>query len=176
MQCLWRHNLACALIAQQLAAGGFMDKDIAYASGVMHDIGRFALSVIRPKEYAELLGKHVGSADSILQCERDLFGWDHCEVGHQLVVDWKLPSDFEAIVSEHHAPRRTDGSWGMAELMKVSCRMADVAGFSAFQGCEVVPFAELLEEIPERERKHFYSDVDVLIAEVSAKIQVLESL
>lgn len=176
MQCLWRHNLACALVAQQLASGGFMDKDIAYAAGVMHDIGRFALSVIRPKEYTALLSNHVGSAGSVLQRERELFGWDHCEVGRQLIVDWKLPVDFESVVSEHHAPRRTDGSWGMAELIKVSCRLADVAGFPPFAGCELAPFAELLDEIPERERKQFYTDVETMTADVTAKIQVLESV
>jgi HD-like signal output (HDOD) protein len=176
MQGLWRHNLGCALIAQQLASGGFMDKDIAYAAGVMHDIGRFALAVIRPKEYAVLLGTHCGTADSILQAERELFGWDHCEVGHQLIVDWKLPSDFEPIVSEHHTPRRTDGSWGMAELMKVSCRMADCAGFPAFPGCETMPFTELMEEVPERERKFFHTDLEQLTADITEKIKALEAV
>jgi HD-like signal output (HDOD) protein len=176
MQSLWRHNLACALIAQQLAGGGFLDKDIAYASGVMHDIGRFALAVIRPKEYTTLLGTHFGTADSILQGERDLFGWDHTEVGRQLVMDWKLPSDFEAIVSEHHAPRRKDGSWGMSELMKVSCSLADAAGFSAFAGCESKPYEELLEELPDRERRVFHSDVESLTKEIAEKIQLLESV
>src|SRR6202167_2178239 len=41
---VWRHNLACALIARQLALACFMDKDAAYPSGVLHDIGRLALA------------------------------------------------------------------------------------------------------------------------------------
>lgn len=61
MRDLWRHNLACALIAEQLASGGFMDKDIAYTSGILHDIGRFALAVARPKEYSVLLETHCGT-------------------------------------------------------------------------------------------------------------------
>ena len=59
MRLLWRHSLACALIAEQLASTGFMDKDAAYTSGVLHDIGRFALAVVKPKEYADLLANHV---------------------------------------------------------------------------------------------------------------------
>src|SRR5208283_4361406 len=100
MRDMWRHNLACALIAGELASAGFMDKDIAYTSGILHDIGRFALAVIRPEEYAALLSGHCGSSASILERERELLGWDHCDAGRHLVVDWKLPSDFEAIVAD----------------------------------------------------------------------------
>jgi hypothetical protein len=38
MRDLWRHNLACAFIAEQLAATGFIDKDVAYTCGMLHDM------------------------------------------------------------------------------------------------------------------------------------------
>lgn len=175
MRDLWHHNLACALIAEQLASTGFMDKDIAYTSGVLHDVGRFALSVIRPKEYAALLGKHHGPASSILAAELALFQVDHCQAGRQLIEGWKLPSDFEAVVSEHHSPRRIESPWGMAELIKVSCRMADAAGFPAFPGCEITPYAELLDELPVRERGLIYSDTETLAVAIARKIKSVES-
>jgi putative nucleotidyltransferase with HDIG domain len=176
MRDLWRHNLACALIAEQLASAGFMDKDIAYTSGVLHDIGRFALAVIRPKEYADLLGTHSGSAASILEGEREFLGWDHCEAGRHLVSDWRLPADLEAIVTEHHSPRRIDGSWAMAELIKVSCRMADTAGFPAFPGCKVTPYSELLNELPARERRLFHADIETLASTIADRIQATEAV
>jgi len=140
MRALWRHNLACALIAEQLASIGVLDKDVAYTSGVMHDIGRLALAVIRPKEFALLLGSHSGTPASILQGERDLFGWDHCETGRQLITDWNLPPEFDAIVAEHHAPRSDEAPWEMPALISLSCRIADTAGFPAFPGCEATPY------------------------------------
>jgi HD-like signal output (HDOD) protein len=174
MRGIWRHNLACALIADQVASVGFMDRDVAYTSGVMHDIGRLALAVIRPKEYTLLLQNHNGAPASILRAEHELFGWDHCEAGRQLIVDWKLPSEFEAIAAEHHAPRRKDSSWGMVELIKVSCRMADAAGFAAFAGCEVTPFPDLLDELPARERSLFHTAIEPLAFEIAKKINAVE--
>jgi putative nucleotidyltransferase with HDIG domain len=176
MRRLWHHNLACALIAEQLASAGSMDKDIAYTSGILHDIGRMALAVIQPQGYATLLKTHHGSAHSILQGERELFGWDHCETGLQLIGDWKLPSDFEAVVSEHHSARRENSDWTMAELIKVSCKMADVAGFAAFPGCDVTPYPELLNELPAHERRLFHPDVETLTSEVANGIQGIESI
>jgi putative nucleotidyltransferase with HDIG domain len=173
---VWRHNLACALIAEQLAAAGFMDKDTAYTAGVLHDIGRLALAVIRPQEYAALLERHNGSAASILPLETEQFGCDHCQAGSHLVSDWALPPDFDAIVSDHHIARRPDGAWSMTELIKVSCRLADAAGFAAFPGCAIAPFSELRDELPERERAGFHTDLDSLTLEVTKKIEVIESL
>ncbi|MGA3160748.1 MAG: HDOD domain-containing protein [Terracidiphilus sp.] len=176
MRAIWRHNLACALIADQLASVGFLDRDVAFTAGVMHDIGRLALAVIRPKEYSLLLGAHSGSAASILNAERDLFGWDHCEAGRQLIEEWKMPPEFEPIVAEHHAARSMEGPWRMAELINVSCRMADTVGCAAFPGCEAALFTDLLDELPERERRLFHATVETLANEIARKIDSVESV
>ena len=173
---LWRHNFASAMVAQRLAAPGFLNNDTAYTAGILHDIGRFALAVIQPKEYALLLERHRGSSASMLDAERELFGWNHCETGRQLIAGWKLPPEYDQSVSDHHAPRRQDGSWNLAELVKVSCRMADAAGYPAFSGCEAAPYASLLDELPARERRLFFPAVEPLAAEIAQGIQAIESV
>lgn len=175
MRNIWRHNMATAIIAEQLAAAGFIDRDTAFTCGVLHDVGRLALGAVRPKEYSLLLGAHSGTPESILRAEQDLFGWDHCAVGKILISDWKLPADFEVIVGDHHAPRQTDAPWSLLDVIHVSCRMADAIGFPAFNGCEAANYPELLEELPPRERRLFYPDQDALIAEVAKRIDSVET-
>jgi len=121
MKVLWRHNLASAIVAQRLASGGFIDKEAAYTCGVLHDIGRVALAVVRMKEYAHLLETHKGSASSILEKEREL-------------------------------------------------------GFPAFAGCESVDYKGLLAELPDRERRLFYPELERLAFEVAAGIRAVESV
>ena len=174
MQRLWRHNLACAIVAGRLASGGLIDKDVAYTAGILHDIGRMALAVVQPKEYAVLLETHHGNALSVLDGERDLFGLDHCEIGRQLVGEWKLPAEFDLAVSAHHSSRRMDGAWDLTELIKVSCKMADTAGYSAFAGCATVPFSNLLDELPARERRLFFPDIAALAAHLAEAVHAVE--
>ncbi len=176
MRKLWQHNLACAIIAQQMAAAGFIDKDMAYTCGILHDVGRMALAVIQPRGYAALLDTHRGAAATLLDAERELFGLDHCEAGRRLVADWKLSDDFEAAVADHHTARRTDGAWDGTELVKVSCTIADAVGYAAFPGCETRPYPELLEELPARERRLFQADPQILAREVAECIHTIESL
>jgi hypothetical protein len=59
-------------------------------------------------------------------------------------------------------------------LIKVSCRMADTIGFTTFPGCELTPYADLLGEIPERDREAFHGGRESLAFEVSSKINALE--
>ena len=176
MRALWRHSLACGIVAQKLAAGGLVDEYTAYTAGILHDIGRVALTVIRPREYAGLLGTHRGPAASILDHEQELFGWNHCEAGQSLVSGWKLPKEFEEVVLGHHDPRRNDGAWGLSELMKMSCAIADAAGYPAFSGCEAVPYEELLERLPARERRLFYPKAGPLSRDIAAAVSAIESV
>jgi putative nucleotidyltransferase with HDIG domain len=171
---MWRHSLACALIAEQVARGASMNENNAYTAGVLHDIGRLALLIIRPETYGTLLMTHSGSSSSVLLCERDLFGFDHCEAGRNLIVDWKLPADFEAIVSDHHSPREKENVWDLPALINLSCRMADTIGFAVFPQCEITPYADLLAELPQREAKGFHTDREIPAVEVSTKINALE--
>jgi HD-like signal output (HDOD) protein len=175
MRALWRHNMACALIAQQIASAGFMDREIAYTAGVLHGIGLLGLAVVRPGEYVHLLGTHIGTPASLLEQEQRIFGIDHCELGKKLVHDWNLPDDFVEIMSAPHSERPGTCEWDMAELVGLSCRMADTTGFSAFSACHAATFDELLEELPPRERKLFHTDIETLAFEVSKKIAALES-
>lgn len=176
MRKLWQHNLACAIIAERMAKVGFIDKDTAYTCGILHDVGRMALAVIQPKDYSALLNRHRGAAATILEAERELFGWDHCETGRRLIGDWKLPDNFEAAVAEHHSARRTDGAWDETELVKVSCAMASAVGYPAFPGCETPAYPDLLEALPARERRLFYVNAEILTHEVTENIHAIESV
>jgi putative nucleotidyltransferase with HDIG domain len=174
MKTLWRHNLACALIAQYMATASGLDKDTAYTAGILHDIGRAALAVIQPKEYSALLAQHKGTPESMLECERVLFGWDHCETGMELIKGWKLPAEFSAVIAHHHTDREPQAEWNLTEAIKVSCRMADAAGFPAFPGCEYIPYADLLAEVPEEVCEQLNPDVAALTSEISEAIYHVE--
>jgi hypothetical protein len=64
----------------------------------------------------------------------------------------------------------------MAELINVSCRIADASGFPAFQGCAVTPYPDLLDELPALERKSFHPELEALALEVAKKIDAVESV
>jgi HD-like signal output (HDOD) protein len=175
LRAIWRHSLASALIAEQLAGAAALDKGTAYTGGVMHEIGRFALAVLRPKDYAALLETHRGSATSLLESEQQMFGFDSCQAGEHLITDWNLPPQFLSMLHSTDCVRHNGDPWQMHDVVGMSCRLADAAGFTIFPGCEVVPYADLLESIPVRERSLMNTDVTRLTFDIASRIKAIES-
>jgi hypothetical protein len=93
-----------------------------------------------------------------------------------LVEEWNLPEEFAPVMSAAYVVRPTGGPWGMAEIVGLSCRMADAAGFAPYPACHAAAFEELLQELPPRERKLFHNEIETLSFEVTKKIAALESI
>ena len=168
---LWRHSIATAVVAEELARSSHIDPDTAYTAGLLHDIGRLGLMVAWPMAYAALLDSHYGTPASILEPEAGLFGADHCALSNLLIRDWELPSALFA--GHHHGPRAQE--WGLGELVKMSCRLADVAGMTAFPGCFIEEYPALLHELPEACRKYFPAEIESHRNNLSSKLAALEA-
>lgn len=175
LRALWRHSLATACVAEHLVSVGLMDEDDAHTAGILHEIGRFAISVLYPEEYAYLLETHVGTAASLMKCERDLFGLDHVEVGQRLIVDWALPDQFHEVIAHGDCASALGESRSMGALIHMSCRMADAVGFPAFAGCKVTPFDELRALLPPRQQIIFHPEAADLAEDLGQRIAAYES-
>jgi len=168
----WRHSLATALIAEEVAGVSLMDKDAAYTAGMIHDIGRLALAVIHPALYADFLSSTPMTPADALQRERELFEVDHCQAGRWLVEAWKLPKEFVDITSRHHI--ELDGKFDMLAAVRLSCTLADTLGFSVMQPLDLANFDEIRQKLPDRQRERFVSDPNELALRIATKINSME--
>jgi putative nucleotidyltransferase with HDIG domain len=169
----WRHSLACALLAEELADGNFMDKDSAYTAGLVHDIGRLALAVIQPAPYAHFLSSTEAYPCDVLNQERELFGIDHCQAGRWLVEAWKLPRSFADVTAHHHAESK-NGESDVLGLVRHACRLADTLGFAAARSLDARSYQELLEGLSARERRQLPLDQQALTLKIATKINAME--
>ena len=124
----WRHSLACALLAEELAPYYSMPRKASYTAGLLHDIGRLALVAAFPKGYSRMLELCEQEHLDILACERELLGSDHCAAGLWVAVEWKLPSEtFRAIWDHHDTP--DEGERSLTAVVHAACQLADALGF-----------------------------------------------
>ena len=169
----WRHSLASALLAEELAIGNFLDKDSVYTAGLIHDIGRLALAVIQPAQYAHFLTSTEACPCDVLKQERELFGVDHCQAGRWLVEAWKLPGAFADVTAQHHSEPKT-GESSTVTLVRHACRLADTLGFAAVRSLETWSYEELLERLSARERRQLPLDQEALALKIATKINAME--
>lgn len=100
---LWDTSVLTALCAQQLAERGAQDRDQAFLSGLLHDIGR--LLVLRA---LESLGDVVNElTPPVLE---ELMQVLHPELGHRTLSEWKLPDEICDVALRHEEPAVADGN------------------------------------------------------------------
>ncbi len=135
---LWRHALACGLLAARLAPGGAAgrDRDRLFTAGILHDIGKLLLD--RPlRDHLEQLPPDLDDSQLVL-AERDLLGFDHAEAGAAVAEAWNFPPDLVAAIAGHHRPAPA-GS--LTAVVRVANLLAAAHGHDA--GAVRVPPAEL---------------------------------
>ena len=172
----WRHSLATALITRRFVEVGTIDLDDAHTAGIVHEIGRLGLAVLYPANYARLLETHTGTPESVREKERELFGFDHVDVGHHLVDDWELPADFHAAIGHAGCSMVPGRPLELDSVIHLSCRMADLAGFPAFAGCTLPSFDELRSHLTWQQQARFYADQGALASDIGSRIAGYESL
>jgi putative nucleotidyltransferase with HDIG domain len=144
---VWVHSLATAVIADEAARVNRVAHDIAYTSGLLHNLGTLGLMSAYPDEYSRMLEVSGDFGFDLLQTERDLFEIDHCAAGAYLAQDWNFPSELVAAIANHHDDP-VAGEATLVNLIKVSWRLADTLGFAAFSPDKEWEYEELVALLP----------------------------
>jgi putative nucleotidyltransferase with HDIG domain len=100
----WKHALAVACAARRCAALGKRDIDPeeAFVAGLLHDLGKVALSTVFPKGYDRAAMQANQARTDIADCERRVLGADHTVAGRRLAERWRLPRELQEAIWLHH--------------------------------------------------------------------------
>lgn len=98
----WRHSIATAVCAKQLAQRVKVNQDYAFTAGLLHDIGRLVLVTRYPEQYDVVLERRIADDSTIVAAERIVLGSDHAVVGRSLTAHWKFPADMQTAIADHH--------------------------------------------------------------------------
>ncbi len=102
---LWRHGLACAVWSEKIFIRlGLPSVDLVFTSALLHDIGIVVMLARAADRYQPCLDLARASGRPLAECERELIGWDHAELGGQLCRTWRLPDRIAELIERHDAP------------------------------------------------------------------------
>jgi putative nucleotidyltransferase with HDIG domain len=144
---VWVHSVVTAIIAQEAARLARLDSEVAYTTGLLHNLGTLGLMSAYPDEYSRMLEVSNDFGFDLLQTERDLFEIDHCAAGAYLALDWHFPDQLAAAIATHH-DEPVANQRSLDNLVKVSWRMTDTLGYAAFSPARDWAYEELLPFLP----------------------------
>ncbi len=106
---LWAHSFGTAVGAQLVAKRkNNIDADVAFTAGLLHNIGKVALSIWLEGKMAGLLDIAERAGLPFDEIERKMLGYDHADVGAHLAENWNLPGVLVNSIRYHHRPSSAD--------------------------------------------------------------------
>lgn len=118
---LFRHSIAAAAFAQEIARMRRWNVEEAFLCGLLHDAGKPVLLQLLADVQKELdVAVEEGVVDDILQEM-------HGEVGSRLVESWKLPARLAETIACHHAPLEAEAAGQTAMMTNLADDLAHFA-------------------------------------------------
>jgi len=98
----WKHSLAVACASKWVAKTCTdVDPELAYTTGLLHDMAKLVLDIVCPKEMRIILENAKEKSLSFAASVRDILDRDPRELGAAVLAQWRVPrSVCEAI--RHH--------------------------------------------------------------------------
>jgi putative nucleotidyltransferase with HDIG domain len=171
---LWRHSLACGLVANDLAnacSTSMGHDDRAYTTALLHDIGRLGLFAAHPNEYAAMLEQATGADQR--DRERHAFGMDHCQAGVWLAERWQLGEDIRHVIATHHDPL-SKGEFQMADVVRVANLVADSQGFDVIEPAQTFSLAEIRAMLPRPAQFRFDPEPEIFKNRITEQLDAFD--
>jgi HD-like signal output (HDOD) protein len=143
----WEHAFGTAICSRAISRLFSQDEDQrenAYLSGLMHDVGILVFFHNIPTEYGEFLGEFRNEEKSLEMLETESFGINHVELGAKYIEKWWPVS--ESVVDQikrHHEPFDSTSK----NVLGLANSFVNVLGFTNKVGPtieEELDFTELL--------------------------------
>lgn len=128
---LWKHSMGTAMGARMIAKkAGLKDVELAFVSGLLHDIGMLILNYYVNEKAVEVYKVIEEKNINFVDAERDVFGFDHCTVGSRVAMKWRLPEILQEVLLNHHRP----GNAKQNQLLVNTVSVADVVCYKSGLG------------------------------------------
>ncbi|HEY3738336.1 MAG TPA: response regulator [Bryobacteraceae bacterium] len=109
------HSQLTAKIANQISSDLGTDSGGVLAA-LLHDTGKLVLASWRPDELERAIAESAQQKRPLHECEWELFGTGHAEIGGYLLSLWGLPSSTVDAISFHHRPSMPGNQTGKGQL------------------------------------------------------------
>lgn len=105
MRSFWQHSIACGLIARELASyKEDMAREKFFIAGLLHDIGQIILCTKLPELSLRTRQELQAQSKPLHILEHEELGFNHAELGGELLSKWHLSRFHVETTTFHHAP------------------------------------------------------------------------
>jgi HD-like signal output (HDOD) protein len=108
---VWSHSLQVSSLARGVMLMETEDPsliEMAFTTGLLHDIGKLILAANVPDMYATVLRLRTQKRLSLCAAEQEILGTTHARLGACLLGAWALPLPILEAIGWHHCPSQSE--------------------------------------------------------------------
>lgn len=104
----WRHSLLVAfmarIVSKSVKRGFLQDAEVAFAGGLLHDIGKLIMASHLPEDYSKIKTVMQEKPESSeIDIELDVLQFTHSDLGSYMAAKWSLPGEICFAILNHHS-------------------------------------------------------------------------
>ncbi len=117
----WRRAITAAVAGEQIAAlTGVRSPDI-FVTALLQDIGVLIFNASFPEHYQLTMNENLASKTPLHELEKHCFGYDHQELGGELLCHWRIPDEISVPIRYHHRHEQAPGQYrDQVELLQIA--------------------------------------------------------
>lgn len=105
---LWMQSQTCAIVSRYIAQRtGKYNPEEAYIAGLLRDLGKTVLNQYLIEDYKRVLDLVEEKRYTFCQGEKEVFGFDHSEIGARVAENWNMPEILVDSIKNHHWPEES---------------------------------------------------------------------
>jgi diguanylate cyclase (GGDEF)-like protein len=123
----WKRALTAAVSADILSPVISDKNEDTFVTALLQDIGIVIMYLCRTEDYLRVLDEKRASSLAIEEAERKIFGFDHQELGSQVLKHWGIPDTIYGPICYHHRYKDIPQNLQIASnLLLLSDKMSSV--------------------------------------------------
>jgi diguanylate cyclase (GGDEF)-like protein len=123
----WKRSVTASVAAQQVSEMLQGSREDVFVTGLLHDIGILVMYLNMTDTYREVLTtkRATGAPNALI--EKQLIGFNHCELGGALLKQWGLPASIYLPVFYHHSPQNAPEQYRQStEILNIAGKLSAV--------------------------------------------------
>ncbi|MEW6600880.1 MAG: GGDEF domain-containing protein [Nitrospirota bacterium] len=126
----WKRSITSAVSAEMIAAKLNLKREDTFVTPLLMDIGVLVMYLMRPDDYLRVINKKRATTLPTCEAEVSVYGFDHQDVGSEILKKWGLPESIYMPIAYHH--KKDDRPAGLKDIT-VILMLADIVS-SVYHG------------------------------------------
>ncbi len=169
----WHYSVKCGIAARSIAKYCQIPaRNRFFTLGLLLEIGHAAMYIKAPELTISALVTSQEQNRYLDEVEREIFGFDYCQLGAALMRLWQLPEVYPHIIENHLYPERTNINYHFqTDVINLAQQMLDTPGYLSNRLNQMLAYhrqwliiPENIEEIIQEEIAHQVDDVFSLLS------------